>query len=146
MGRQEVQTLEGLYDAFNSRDIEGILAGMQPDVVIEETEDLAYAAMLLRVLGPRFVILSGRYEGHDEVRRLFESVWEIADWFGVQPNEYVEQGNHVVVPLVLRARSRTTGSEGEAATAHLWDMRDGKAERLRVYADREQALAVAAES
>src|SRR4029453_10779750 len=121
--------------------MQAVVDGFHRDIEIEETQDLAYAAALLRVLGPRFVILSGGYRGRDEVKKLWETVWEISEWFLVYPEEYVESGEHVVVPIILNARAKGTGLEGEAPTAHLWTMRDGKGYRLQVFADKQQALA-----
>ena len=140
MGRTNVEVVRGIYEAFNRRDIDGILNGMDPDIEIEETQDLAYAARLLRVLGPRFVVLSGAYRGCEEVRKLFEAVWVISDWFQANPEEFIEDDDWVVVPLRLRARGRDSGEEGEAITAHAWTMRNGKATKLQVYAEPEQAL------
>ena len=140
-----IDVLRDLYSAFNRRDIEGLLAAFDPEIEIEQTWDLEYAALLLRVLGPRFVILSGGYRGLDEVRRLFESVWEIAEWFRVDAEDYIDVGEHVVVPLRLSAKAKATGIEGEALTAHLWEMRDGKALRLQVYAGSDDAIAAAKE-
>ena len=62
------------------------------------------------------MILSGGYRGLDEVRRLFESVWEIAEWFHVDGEDYVAVGERVVVSLRLSARAKATGLEGEAVT------------------------------
>jgi ketosteroid isomerase-like protein len=145
---QESQTdvIRGIYDAFNRRDIDGVLDGMHPEVEVVETQDLAYAATLLRVLGPRFVVLSAGYRGHEEVKKLFEAVWTLADWFIAEPQEFVEGDDWVVVVLRLRARAKGTGLEGEAETAHLWGTRDGKGARLEVYTDKDQALKAAAES
>jgi ketosteroid isomerase-like protein len=140
---REVQVLRGVYDAFNRRDLAGLLAGVHPEIEVVETEDLEYAALLLRVLGPRFVVLSGGYRGLNEVRGLFESVWEISEWFRAEPEEFIEAGDRVVVVLRLRARTKDTGLEGEAATVHLWTMREGKGVRLEVYAERERALEAA---
>jgi ketosteroid isomerase-like protein len=141
--QQNVETLRQVYEAFNQRDIDRLMDGFDPDVEIAETQDLAYAAALLRVLGPRFVILSGGYRGYAEVKKLWETVWEISEWFIVDAEEFIETNEHVIVVLMLRARAKGTGLEGEARTAHLWKMRDGKGIRLEVFADRRQALAAA---
>jgi hypothetical protein len=139
--QQNVETLRQIYEAFNDREIENLMEGFHPEIEIEETQDLAYAAALLRVLGPRFVILSGGYRGHSEVKKLWETVWEISEWFIVDPEEFIEVDEHVVVPLILSARAKGTGLEGEAPTAHLWTMRDWKGFRLQVFADKRQAMA-----
>jgi ketosteroid isomerase-like protein len=143
MSEQDVAALRALYDAFNRRDIEQLLGRFDPEIEVEETEDLGYAALLLRVLGPRFVILSGRYQGIDEVRRLFESVWEIAEWFLVEPLEVIEAEHRVIVPLRMGAKAKDTGIEGEAMAVHLWKMRDQRGLRLQVFSDVESALAAA---
>ena len=143
MAEPNVALLLELYDAFNRRDIDALMKDVDSEIEVEETEDLGYAALLLRVLGPRFVILSGRYRGRDELRRLFESVWEIAEWFEVEPHDSTEIGDSVVVPLLMRAKAKHTGVEGEAAAVHLWTMRDGKAIGLRVYATVDEAVSAA---
>ena len=143
MSEQDVEALRALYDAFNRCEIEPLLDGFDPEIEIDETEDLGYAALLLRVLGPRFVILSGRYRGIDEVRRLFESVWEISEWFRVEPLEVLEVERSVIVPLRMEAKARDTGIVGEALAVHLWTMRDNRGLRLRVFADTESAISAA---
>ena len=49
----------------------------------------------------------------------------------------------VLVPLVLSARAKESGEQGEAQTTHLWTVRDAKATRLRVFADEATAREVA---
>jgi hypothetical protein len=143
MSEQDVEALRALYGAFNRCEIEPLLDRFDPEIEVEETEDLGYAALLLRVLGPRFVILSGRYQGIEEVRRLFESVWEIAEWFRVQPLDFVEAERRVVVSLRMEAKAKDTGIVGEALAVHLWRMREGRGLRLQVFADVESAISAA---
>jgi ketosteroid isomerase-like protein len=143
MSQQDVEALRALYDAFNRSDLQPLLDGFHAEIEVEETEDLGYAALLLRVLGPRFVILSGSYRGIDEVRRLFESVWEIAEWFRVEILEMLEAERKVIVSLRMEAKARDTGIVGEARAVHLWTMRDGKGIRLQVFPDVEHALKAA---
>src|SRR5919197_6023024 len=140
MHEGQIEVIRGIYDSFNRHVLDGILEGMHPDVEVAETQDLEYAAALLRVLGPRFVVLSAGYRGQEEVKKLFEAVWSIAEWFVAEPQEFVEGDEWVVVVLTLRARARGTGLEGEAQTAHYWEMRDGKGARLAVYTDKAKAL------
>lgn len=137
--REHEAVLRGIYDAFNRRDIGGVLERFHPDIEVDETEDLAFAAALLRLLGPRFVVLWGGLRGYDEVRSVLESVWEISDWFKAEPQEFIAADDCIVVVLKFHARAKETGLEGEAEAAHLWTMKDGKARRLRVYADTSKA-------
>jgi len=142
--QQNVEVLRRMYEAWNDRDIDAIMGNYDPDIEIVETQDLAYAAALLRVLGPRFVILSGGYRGRGEVRKLWETIWEISEWFIVNPEDFIAVGDEqVVVPNVLNARAKGTGLEGEAPTAHLFTVRNGKVLRMQVFVDKQQALAAA---
>jgi ketosteroid isomerase-like protein len=137
--REHEHVLRGMYDAFTRRDLDALLEGFHPEIEIDETEDLAHAAALLRVLGPRFVVLSGNYRGREEVRRLAESLWEISDWFTAEPQEFIAAADCIIVALRMHARAKGTGLEGQADTAHVWTMKDGKGRRLRVYADTSKA-------
>ena len=143
MGEAHVSALRELYSSFNRRDPDGIGRALDPDIEIDATEDLAYAAALLRVLGPRFVILSAGYRGVDEVLGLFRSIWQIAEWLEVTPHEFIQMGDLVVVPLTLRAKGRDDRREGEAETAHLWTMDGAHAVRLQVFPRRGDAMAAA---
>lgn len=145
MNGSNVEALRSLYAAFNRRDMSGVDSVLDDRIEVEETQDLAYAAALLRVLGPRFMILSAGYRGRTEVQSLFRSVWQISEWFEVEARAFEEMNDLVVVPLILRGRSRDTGREGEAETAHLWTMHDGRATRLRVFPQSEAAVTAACE-
>jgi hypothetical protein len=140
----DITALKSLYDAFNRRDAAAISAVLDDRIEVDETEDLAYAAALIRVLGPRFMILSAAYKGKAEVQALFETVWMISEWFEVKPLDFQEIEDLIAVPLVLRAQSRNGDrAGGEAETAHLWTMRDGRATRLRVFSELNEAVAAA---
>jgi hypothetical protein len=141
--QESVTVLRGIYESFNRRDIEGLLDGFDPEIEIEETEDLGYAALLLRVLGPRFVVLSGGYRGLEEVKGLFQTVWDISEWFVAEPQEFVEANGQIIVTLRLQARAKASGAEGEGWTAHLWTMKGRKGGRLQVFAGKEEALEAA---
>ena len=141
--QESVEVLKGIYEAFNRRNMEGLLDGFDPEIEIQETEDLGYAALLLRVLGPRFVVLSGGYHGHEEVKGLFQTVWDISESFVAQPEEFAAVGDQIVVTLHLQAQSKASGVGGEGRTAHLWTMKQKKGSRLQVFADKADALEAA---
>ena len=111
-----------------------------PDVEVSAPEGFEYAATMMRLLGPRFVVLLESYRGHDEVRRLYEAMWAISARFTVDPKEFVQRGDEVFVPVVLRAQTAEGGIEGEAEGAHLWTLADDRVKSLRVYGDRRRAL------
>jgi uncharacterized protein len=57
-----------------------------------------------------------------------------------EAEEYVERGDTVVVLTRYRGRGRGSGVEVDVEGAHVWQLRDGKAVRLEVFAARERAL------
>ena len=65
------------------------------------------------------------------------SSWEI---WRCEAEDYIENGDVVVVLARYRGRGKGSGAEIEAHGAHVWKLRDGKAVWLEVFADRERAL------
>ena len=141
MPEQNRDVLTRLYSAFNRRDMPGMLECFDPDIEVSAPDGLEYAAVLMRLLGPRGVVLLDKYRGHDEVRRLYEALWTISARFTADVEDFVERGDAVVVPSVMRATTADAGTEGEVHVAHLWTLADGKITSLRIYVDAERAIA-----
>lgn len=141
MPEQHGELLHRLYEAFNQRDMPGMLDCFDPDIEISAPDGLEYASLMVHLLGGRFVVLLDKYQGHQEVRRLYEAVWAISDFFLVEPQEFLEQGSSVLVPVVIRARSAEGGNANEAHATHLWTMSGGKLTSLRIFVDRSRAMA-----
>ncbi len=141
MSEEDLAVLRRLYDAFHRRDMPAMLEIFDPDIEVSAPEGFEYAATMMRLLGPRFVVLLETYHGHDEVRRLYEAMWAISARFTVDPKDFVQQGDQVFVPVVLRAQTADGGTEGETEGAHLWTLAGGLVTSLRVYGDRARARA-----
>ena len=75
----------------------------------------------------------------DNLRRWL-SPWE--DW-RVEAEEFVTIDNRVVVLTRYHGRGKGSGAEVDVTGAHLWVMRDGRAESMMVFSDRDKALAAA---
>lgn len=141
MPDQNLAVLTRLYDAFNRRDMPAMLECFDPGIEVSAPDGLEYAAVMMRLLGPRGVVLLDRYRGHEEVRRLYEALWSISAQFTVHAEHFVEHGDAVVVPAALRAVTADAGTEGEVQVAHLWTLAGGKVTSLRIYVDADRALA-----
>jgi hypothetical protein len=50
-------------------------------------------------------------------------------------------GDRVIVPITLRARGRATGIEVEQSLVQTWELEDGKAIRVEVFATVDEARA-----
>ena len=61
----------------------------------------------------------------------------------MEAEEFVTIHNRVVVLTRYHGRGKGSGAEVDVTGAHLWVMRDGRAESMMVFSDRDKALAAA---
>jgi ketosteroid isomerase-like protein len=69
-------------------------------------------------------------------RNVCPRFWDLAQ---IEPHEFIEADNHVVIPLTLHALGRD-GIEVRARTTWTFTIRDGAIERLCMYQERQEAL------
>ena len=86
------------------------------------------------------VMDAGEYRGHLGFARWLEN-WDAA-WsaFTIEPEEFLDAGERVLLVLRMKATGRGSGVALERQDAMVWQVRDGKATRLDYYNDRGQAL------
>lgn len=87
---------------------------------------------------------AGEYRGHAGVRRWLFEDWTAA-WseFSLEPQEYIDAGESVVVVFRLKATGRGSGVAVERLDAMVLKLRDGQIVRYDYYNNREQALQAA---
>lgn len=89
---------------------------------------------------------SGRHHGHEAVLRWLEEWFEAWEEFSMQPIEFIEADEGVVVVLLHQvARGRESGVEVETDVAYVFQTRDGRFTRFHIYPDNAQALIAARE-
>jgi ketosteroid isomerase-like protein len=59
----------------------------------------------------------------------------------VEAEEYLEIGDHVVALVSYHGRGKGSGVEINQQGAHVFELRDGKVQRLEIFADRDRAIA-----
>ncbi len=69
--------------------------------------------------------------------RQWLSEWE--DW-RCEAEEFVAEGDRVVVLTRYRGRGRGSGASVDTTGAHVWTFRDGKVVRLEIFSSRDRAL------
>jgi len=71
----------------------------------------------------------------------FNAEWADAwdDW-ELEPEDFIEAGERVVVIVNQRGRSKATGIPVDMRFAQVWTLRDGRAIRMQMYASVEEAL------
>ena len=87
MSQEERETLRLVYEAYNRGDWTGALSRMHRDIEWKTTR-------------------TGRHRGHDEVRRFMEDMREPFEEVMVEPDEWFDHGDRIVVFLRIRARPR----------------------------------------
>jgi ketosteroid isomerase-like protein len=83
------------------------------------------------------------YRGPEGIRRYFESFYEAMDRVEFAADEFIAVGERTVVAMTLRARGRTTGIETEQHVVQIWELKDGQAIRVRVFATLGEAISAA---
>ena len=82
--------------------------------------------------------MPGVYRGEEAQRVLIDStdVWQSVRF---EPHEFVEVGEHVVVPWTMHFVGRD-GIEVQARNTWTWTIRDGMIVRACIYQDKQEAL------
>lgn len=123
-----IEITQQLFGAFGRGDIPAILDLLDDEVVIE-------------FYGPPGIPYAGTYKGKSEARRFFETVLSSVDILPFDPEEFLADGNKVVVTGHLRLRARSTGRAIESDFAHVITMRGGRWVRFRDFMDTAVAAA-----
>lgn len=61
----------------------------------------------------------------------------------MEPEEFFESGDHVVVFVRVRSRPEGATADMDVRNGHLWTVRDGTITSLKTFAVREEALKAA---
>lgn len=120
------------YAAFSRGGTEAILEYVHPDI---EWHMWEYFSGSSRVL-----------HGYDGVRQVMSIFMRNIENFSVEPLEFIDAGDRVVVPVRLRGLSKETHEEVEFDLVQVWQERDRKAIRLDAYGSKEEALKAVSEN
>ncbi len=129
MSAENEQTVRQAFDAFNSEDIERILALTHED----------FEAVVPAELSPE----PDTYRGHEGIRRYFQSFQDVMDEIRFVPESFWEAGESVVAVVRLTAKGRRTAIPVEQHLAQVWTIRDRQVIGVRTYASLAEALAAA---
>src|SRR4051812_44913964 len=125
MSREDVDRVRSAYEAFDEGGVEAILDRIAPDLQVRG-----------RASAPDREKLVGG-EGIFELVRLNMEAFGTLE---LEPLEFLDRGDTVVVVLLQRVRGRASGVPLEVETVHVWDFRDGRASQMRIFPDRQRAL------
>jgi len=132
VSRDNVELMREGLEAFERDGVEALLDYIHPEFEVTTPPSLS--------------VEPDTYRGHDGVRRYFDSFYEVMDEVRFVPEEFIEVGDRVVIPLQVVARGRETGIEATQRVFQVWSARDGKAIRVEIFPTREEAIAAAQRS
>ena len=115
-----VETIKGAFDAFHNGDAEGMKAAWADDISWEGS-------------GSDEIPGGGTHQGTDDVLAALGSIRERWESFEAHPDEFIEQGDTVVV--LGHVEGRANGNDVKAPFVHIWRMQDGKAKRVQALTD-----------
>ena len=130
MSQENVEVVRRAHKAFshpgpNGFDLDVLYVHTDPDVVVDWSRSDGLEA--------------GIYRGEAQTRRLWATFFEAFDQVVVEPLEFIEHGEHVVVPHHLRAAGRD-GLAVDARAVVVSTLRNGRIVEMRLYQTRSEAL------
>jgi ketosteroid isomerase-like protein len=126
MSEQNLNIVQGMYDAFGTGDIAGVIAALHPQIEWLEAESFIYADGN-PYIGPNAVL-----EG------VFTRIGTEWDNFTVSPKEILDAGETIVGHGYYSGTYKKTGKQVRAQFAHLFTFRDGKIVKFQQYTDTAQ--------
>ena len=127
MSQENVEIVRATYAAYNRGDVDAALQYTAPEFELDWT----------RAVGPQ----RGVYR-LDQARAFFVDFLETFEFTRVEPDEFIEVGDQVVVPQTGYIRGRD-GIEVTARIALVWTLRDGAIVRVCLYQQKREALEAA---
>jgi ketosteroid isomerase-like protein len=124
---EKVDVVRAALDAFNRGDFDAMLRYAAPDFELDWS----------RAVGPQ----RGVYK-LDQARSFFDDFGDTFESIRVEPNEFIEVDDGVIVPQTGYTRGRD-GIETTARITLIWTIRDGAIVRICLYQDKQDALQAA---
>jgi uncharacterized protein len=125
VSQEDVEVVRETIAAFNSGGIDAALPHLDERI---------------EWVGPPEWLEKHLYEGHDGMREIAGYWTESFDEYRLDPDEFIDAGDRVVVLAHQRGRLKG-GAPIEERISYVWTLRDGKAVHVQVYFTWEQALA-----
>ena len=126
MSQENVEIVRRGYQALNANGVEAALPFLDPDFQMEISPEVGPEPQTVR--------------GHDGVRQWFSAASEVLEVLRIEPDELIDAGDRVVVPVRIIARGRGSGAESEQRVTQVWTLRDGRSVQMNSYIDRKAAL------
>ncbi len=125
MAQDNVDVVQGAWDAFGRGDIDGVLDAIAPSAETRVPESLPWG---------------GTYAGPDGFRDFLTKLTENFDQFNATPEKVLgADDNHVVVLVIVKGRTKR-GATIENRAVWIYQLRDGKIADAETFGDTAQVL------
>jgi ketosteroid isomerase-like protein len=128
--------IEALHEAHESGDFGEFLGAAEemftPDFVLTTPEDSPFPEAA-----------TPEWRGREGFLRFVAGQAESFDAMSLKPEDFIDAGNRVVVPLQFGGQARYTGIEVRFAVVHVVTIRGGKVARVDIHVSRGEALEAA---
>jgi uncharacterized protein len=128
MSQENVEIAKRMIELANRGEVDGITALMSPDIECVPAQDQ-----------PDSRPFTGREAFTDYAKEWLE----VFDRYAIEPSEYLDLGEYVVVVGRVVARGRGSGAETSDEDAWLYRFRDGRAIEYRECGSKAKALEAA---
>ncbi|MEP6962033.1 MAG: nuclear transport factor 2 family protein [Acidobacteriota bacterium] len=126
MSQENVQVVEGFYQAMSRADIAGVMGALDPKIEWNEAEHFVYAD-------------HSPYVGADTVLNgLFMRLATEWEGFKAVPEKFIGSGDTVAVLGRYHGTYRATGKTVDAQLVHVFTVANGKIVRFQQYTDTAQ--------
>jgi uncharacterized protein len=132
MSQENVEIARRGYQMYAAGDLDGVLRLFSDDAELPDAGGLGVAG-----------IAPGTRYGPEGFLRGDEELLEAYPDYRAEPEDFIDAGNAVVVPVRVSGRGRASGAKLEMRLAHLWVLRNAKVIRGEVYRSTEEALEAA---
>jgi ketosteroid isomerase-like protein len=129
MSQENIEIVRRGFEAYARRDVDQFLSYLDPDFELHSA-----------IVGGA----EGRvYRGHDGVRRWLADSDESFEDLRIEPTEFRDLGDRVLVFGRIRARGRESGLELDSPTGWVSTVRDGRLVKAEGFLSRAEALEAA---
>jgi ketosteroid isomerase-like protein len=120
--QENTRLVQQAYQSIKAGDMQALLNTLATDVQwqLPEMENVLFAGM---------------WQGREAIRQFFSNVFEVQDVVEFEPEEYIAQGDKVVVLGRFLMRIKATGKDFGSDWAQVWTVKDGKVTRFYEYVD-----------
>ena len=139
MSQENVEMVRGLWEPFKEVDLTAV-----------DWDDEAIREMLERFCSPEVELRWSRsgpearvYRGTDGVIQAFREWYEAFSEFYIEPLDFIEQEDRVIIPQRHWGIGSTSGISVELEVTHVYEVRDSQIARVDEYDTLEEALEAA---